>query len=235
MSNTGFRFKQFQVNHDRCAMKVGTDGILLGAWADVTQAKQILDLGSGSGLIALMLAQRSSAESRIFAVEIDPAAAQQACENVLISPWKNKIQMYQQDIDSFCTQTAERFDLIVANPPYFQTGVDCRNEERNTARYFAAQSHLHWLEIAAACLASKGKISFVLPFDAGETLLKSTALYCVARCDVITKQGKAPQRMLLTFATQPQTLRHDELIIYDTQNQYHADFVALTQDFYLNF
>jgi len=143
--------------------------------------------------------------------------------------------VYQQDIDSFCTQTAERFDLIVANPPYFQTGVDCRNEERNTARYFAAQSHLHWLETAAACLAPKGKISFVLPFDAGETLLKSTALYCVVRCDVITKQGKAPQRMLLTFATQPQTLLYDELIIYDTQNQYHADFVALTQDFYLNF
>jgi ribosomal protein L11 methyltransferase (prmA) len=235
MSNMGFRFKQFQVNHDRCAMKVGTDGILLGAWADVAQAKQILDLGSGSGLIALMLAQRSCAESLICAVEIDHVAAQQARENVLISPWKNKIQVYQQDIDSFCTQTAKRFDLIVANPPYFQTGVDCRNKERNTARYFAAQSHLHWLETAAACLAPKGKISFVLPFDAGETLLKSTALYCVARCDVITKQGKMPQRMLLTFATQPQTLRHDKLIIYDIQNQYHADFVTLTQDFYLNF
>ena len=95
MSNTGFRFKQFQVNHDRCAMKVGTDGILLGAWADVAQAKQILDLGSGSGLIALMLAQRSCAESRICAVEIDHVAAQQACENVLISPWKNKIQVYR--------------------------------------------------------------------------------------------------------------------------------------------
>ena len=86
MSKTGFRFKQFQVNHDRCAMKVGTDGILLGAWADVAQAKQILDLGSGSGLIALMLAQRSSAESRICAVEIDPAAAQQAREKRVSFP-----------------------------------------------------------------------------------------------------------------------------------------------------
>lgn len=142
MSNTGFRFKQFQVNHDRCAMKVGTDGILLGAWADVTQAKQILDLGSGSGLIALMLAQRSSTESRICAVEIDPAAAQQARENTLASPWREKIQVYQQDIDSFCTQTAQRFDLIVANPPYFEAGIACRDDERNTARYFT-QSHLH--------------------------------------------------------------------------------------------
>ena len=234
MSNTGFRFKQFQVNHDRCAMKVGTDGILLGAWADVAQAKQILDLGSGSGLIALMLAQRSSAESRICAVEIDPAAAQQARENALASPWKEKIQVYQQDIDSFCTQTAQRFDLIVANPPYFEAGIACRDDERNTARYFT-QSHLHWLQTAQRCLAPNGKISFVLPFAAGETLLKTTALYCIARCDVMTKAGKAPQRVLLTFAMQPQPLKHSELIIYDAQNQYHEDFITLTQDFYLNF
>ena len=152
MSNTGFRFKQFQVNHDRCAMKVGTDGILLGAWADVTQAKQILDLGCGSGLIALMLAQRSSAESKICAVEIDPAAAQQARENTLASPWKDKIQVYRQDIDSFCAQVESHFDLIVANPPYFEAGVACRDDERNTARYFT-QSHLHWLETAQRCSA----------------------------------------------------------------------------------
>lgn len=235
MSKTGFRFKQFQVNHDRCAMKVGTDGILLGAWADVAQAKRLLDLGCGSGLIALMLTQRSAPESRICAVEIDPDAVQQAAENVSASPWKNKIQVYQQDITDFCTQTKERFDVIVANPPYFQAGVDCRNEERNTARYLSAQTHLHWLESAASCLAPEGKISFILPFEAGETLLKSTALYCVERCDVITKQGKAPQRILLSFAEQPQTLQHSELVIYDEQNRYHADFVALTRAFYLAF
>ncbi|ACX81598.2 tRNA (adenine-N6)-methyltransferase [Aggregatibacter actinomycetemcomitans D11S-1] len=235
MNNMGFQFKQFRVNHDRCAMKVGTDGILLGAWANVTQAKQILDLGCGSGLIALMLAQRSSAESRICAVEIDPAAAQQAQENVSASPWKDKIQVYQQNIETFCAQSKHAFDLIVANPPYFQTGVDCRNEARNTARYLASQSHLHWLETAASCLASKGKISFVLPLEAGETLLKTTALYCVERCYVTTKQGKMPQRMLLTFAMQPQPLQHSRLIIYDAHHRYHDDFVALTREFYLKF
>ena len=86
MRSAGFRFKQFHVNHDRCAMKVGTDGVLLGAWADVNSARQILDLGTGSGLIALMLAQRSAEESQIYAVELDPAAAQQAQENVAASP-----------------------------------------------------------------------------------------------------------------------------------------------------
>ena len=102
MRSAGFRFKQFHVNHDRCAMKVGTDGVLLGAWADVNSAQQILDLGTGSGLIALMLAQRSAAESQIHAVELDPAAAQQAQENVAASPWAEKVRVYQQDIFTFC-------------------------------------------------------------------------------------------------------------------------------------
>ena len=98
--------------------------------------------------------------------------------------------MHQQDIDSFCTQTAQRFDLIVANPPYFEAGIACRDDERNTARYFT-QSHLHWLQTAQRCLAPNGKISFVLPFAAGETLLKNdrTLLRCTLRCDDKSRQS----------------------------------------------
>ena len=133
MRSAGFRFKQFHVNHDRCAMKVGTDGVLLGAWADVHSAQQILDLGTGSGLIALMLAQRSAAESQIHAVELDPAAAQQAQENVAASPWAEKVRVYQQDVFTFCQQTPVKFDLIVANPPYFESGIACL--PRHTAQH----------------------------------------------------------------------------------------------------
>ena len=221
MRSAGFRFKQFHVNHDRCAMKVGTDGVLLGAWADVNSAQHILDLGTGSGLIALMLAQRSVAESQIYAVELDPAAAQQAQENVAASPWAEKVHVYQQDVFTFCQQTSVKFDLIVANPPYFES-----------ARY-VIQSHVAWLEEAHYCLTPQGKISFVLPFEAAETLLKSTALSCITRCDVVTKVGKTPQRMLLTFSAQAQQTAYQQLTIYDAQNQYHADFIALTKDFYL--
>ncbi len=232
MRSAGFRFKQFHINHDRCAMKVGTDGVLLGAWVDVSSAQQILDLGTGSGLIALMLAQRSVAESQIHAVELDPAAAQQAQENVAASPWAEKVRVYQQDIFTFCQQTPLKFDLIVANPPYFESGIACRNTQRNTARY-VTQSHVAWLEAAHSCLTPQGKISFVLPFEAAETLLKSTALSCIARCDVVTKAGKTPQRVLLTFSAQAQQTTYQQLTIYDAQNQYHADFIALTKDFYL--
>ena len=179
-----------------------------------------------------MLAQRSAEESQIYAVELDPAAAQQAQENVAASPWAEKVHVYQQDVFTFCQQTPVKFDLIVANPPYFESGIACRDTQRNTARY-VIQSHVAWLEVAYSCLTPQGKISFVLPFEAAETLLKSTALSCITRCDVVTKAGKTPQRVLLTFSTQAQQTTYQQLTIYDAQNQYHADFIALTKDFYL--
>ncbi|MCI5764250.1 tRNA1(Val) (adenine(37)-N6)-methyltransferase [Actinobacillus porcinus] len=234
----GFTFKQFHINHHRCAMKVGTDGILLGAWADIKQAQRILDLGTGTGLIALMLAQRSHHSTQIMGIEIDPEAAAQAQENAANSPWATRIQIVHQDIADFATKCGEnswRFDVIVANPPYFESGVNCRTEQRNTARYTTLQSHVDWLNLAEKCLAENGQIHFVLPTDEGETLIKSTALYCVKRCDVVTKTGKRPKRVLLTFQRNAQKCEHSELVIYDEQNQYTAEFKTLTKDFYLKF
>ena len=170
-------------------MKVGTDGILLGAWADVSDCQRILDMGTGTGLVALMLAQRSHEHCQIEAVELDPLAAQQAQENFKASPWHNRLHLTHQDVQTYCQQTAHQFDLIVANPPYFAQGVECKNDERALARY-VQQSHLDWLNWAASCLSEKGKISFVLPYEAGKTLINSTALYCIKQTDVITKIGK---------------------------------------------
>ncbi|MGQ0286306.1 tRNA1(Val) (adenine(37)-N6)-methyltransferase [Pasteurellaceae bacterium 22721_9_1] len=227
---SGFRFKQFHIQHDRCAMKVGTDGILLGAYADICQAQRILDLGTGTGLVALMLAQRSNAT--IYAIELDNAAYLQAQENIQHSPWQQQIQLIQQDALEFCQKCGEKFDLIVANPPYFAPGIDCKTEARNQARYMQ-QSHLAWLESAAQCLAPNGKIQFILPFDCAETLIKQTALYCVERLEIMTKSGKAPQRMIVSFQSQPKPTITKSLTIYNEQNQYSQDFVALTKDFYL--
>lgn len=233
--NQGFRFKQFQVNHHRCAMKVGTDGILLGAWADIQGAKNLLDLGTGTGLIALMLAQRTAQDCHISAVELDNAAAEQAQENIQASPWAEKISLYQMDIAKFAQNPPHFFDLIVANPPYFEPAQACRNAQRDLARYTLEQSHNDWLNVAAQCLNEQGKIQFILPYEAGKILQKSTALYCTEQCDVITKIGKPAQRLLLTFRKQPAPMQHSQLIIYDENNQYHPDFVALTKGFYLKF
>ncbi|OOF71281.1 tRNA1(Val) (adenine(37)-N6)-methyltransferase [Rodentibacter caecimuris] len=230
----GFTFKQFHINQENCAMKVGTDGILLGAWTTINQAKHILDMGTGTGLIALMLAQRSTSNCRIQAIELDPAAARQAKQNVQNSKWKEKIQVIQQDIYQFSLRCRTKFDLIVANPPYFQQGIPCSHEERNQARYMR-QCHSKWLEWAASCLNEEGIISFILPIEAAKTLQKSTALYCVKQTEVITKLGKAPQRMLLSFSQKPSEIQQDQLIIYDEKNCYHADFIHLTKAFYLKF
>ncbi|OOF64730.1 tRNA1(Val) (adenine(37)-N6)-methyltransferase [Rodentibacter sp. Ppn85] len=231
---SSFTFKQFHINQQHCAMKVGTDGILLGAWADVNHCKNILDMGSGTGLLALMLAQRTKEDSQIYAVELDPAAAQQAQENITLSPWKARINLIRGDVQHFLSDTKETFDLIVANPPYFEQGVECKNKERELARY-TKQTHSDWLTWAAERLSEKGKISFVLPYEAAKTLEKLTALYCVKQTEVITKIGKSPQRMLITFAKQPQELEHNQIMIYNEKNRYTDEFIALTKDFYLKF
>ncbi|TCP93234.1 tRNA1Val (adenine37-N6)-methyltransferase [Cricetibacter osteomyelitidis] len=233
---SGFTFKQFHINQDRCAMKVGTDGILLGSWANAAMATQILDLGSGTGLIPLMLAQRNRT-AQISGVELDEPAFLQAKENIEQSIFADQICLYHQNIAEFAQKCGKKFDLITANPPYFAQGCDCRDPQRDLARY-TRLSHLQWLRTAESLLTEQGKICFVLPFTVGELLktqLKHTALFCVKQCNVITKIGKVPQRVLLEFARQYCALDLSELVIYNEQNQYTDEFVTLTKDFYLKF
>ena len=130
MRNPFFRFKQFTVWHDRCAMKVGTDGVLLGAWVSLDQARNVLDIGTGSGLIALMIAQRCLAQ--ITGIDIDADAIGQASENASASPWGNRIRFYQADANSFQNGV---YDTIVSNPPYFRERVHCPDGQRNAARH----------------------------------------------------------------------------------------------------
>ncbi len=134
MSNSCFQFKQFKINQDRCAMKVGTDGVLLGTWTDVSGVQSILDVGTGTGLIALMLAQRSSA-AIISGIEIDGDAAAQAVENVNNSPWREKINIEAVSLQTFTKNTGCRFDLIVSNPPYFNKSLKNPDAQRSVARH----------------------------------------------------------------------------------------------------
>lgn len=225
-----FQFKQFSIAHDKCAMKVNTDGILLGALAEVENVKRILDLGTGSGLVALMLAQRSSLDCQITALEIEPNAYQQAVENGKNSAWADRLHFVQGDV----MQTAfkEKFDLIVSNPPYFQDSLATRNKQRDLART-ALQSHLEWLNQAQKWLADEGKITMILPFEAGEKLIAQTELYCVKRWEISTKQNQPPKRMVVSFSRQFANLQQKQLSIYTLENSYTEEFKVLTQAFYL--
>lgn len=219
-------------------MKVNTDGILLGAIANVAHAERVLDLGTGSGLIAIMLAQRSVRnQAKIVAVELDEHAFHQATENAHQSPWAERIQVLQADACSpiFANQFHEKFDLIVSNPPYFEHSLASRNQQRDLARSVVG-SHLLWLMQAKALLASHGKISFILPLEAGNKLIeqaKQAELFCVEQWFIQTKEGKPAKRTIVTFSLSEQPKIDKNLVIYQQDNRYTAEFMALTEAFYL--
>lgn len=232
MSSKGFQFKQFFIAHDQCAMKVNTDGILLGTLADVSDAKQILDLGTGSGLVAIMLAQRAP-QAAITALEIEPNSYRQAVGNAQNCAWSERISVRLGDVIS--AEIAQKMDLIVANPPYYAHSPANKNASRDLAR-IAYQSHLDWLKRANDWLNPQGKISFILPFEAAQQLLEKCAeisLYCSEIWYISTKVNQAPKRAVVTFQKVKKDIIRHELIIYDSNNQYTAEYKLLTQDFYL--
>lgn len=233
---SGFTFKQFHINHDKCAMKVGTDGILLGAWAPLEGVKTALDIGTGTGLIALMLKQRAPSLA-ITAVEIDLAAYNQAKENISASPWTD-LNVWQADIKEFQANTA--FDLIVSNPPFFNDSLKSDNAQRMTARHTDGLSFDSLCAKAANLLSKKGRFCVVLPtteLSRFENAADNANLKITKKLWVITSKKKAAKRVLLCLAhnDELQTLVEEELIIHAESGEYSTAFKALCRDFYLNF
>lgn len=229
----GFQFKQFYIRHDNCAMKVNTDGILLGSLVPIQQASHILDLGTGTGLVAIMLAQRSQPNCQITALELEPNAYQQAVENAKKSAWSDRLVIKQGDV--LTTKFDNTFDLIVSNPPYFQHSLASRNQARDLARN-ATQSHLDWLLQAKKWLSPTGKICFILPFEAGERLINQDhGLFCTHQWIIYSKPNQPAKRMIVIFSLQAGECLTQSLTIYTAENRYTEGFKQLTQDFYLNF
>ncbi|CAI1079448.1 tRNA1(Val) (adenine(37)-N6)-methyltransferase [Serratia entomophila] len=232
----GFTFKQFFVAHDRCAMKVGTDGVLLGAWAPLAQARRVLDIGSGSGLIALMLAQRSADEVTIDAVELDEAAAAQARENVAGSPWLHRIRVHAQDIHHYAERHAAQYDLIVSNPPYFEPAVACRDQARHNARYTETLTHDALLACAAQLISEQGCFCVILPHGIGaafESQAHQRGWRTAARLNVSDRADTPLHRVLLALTRQPAQLQEQRLAIKQADGSYTEGFRRLITEFYL--
>lgn len=239
MSNSHFNFKQFSVHQDMCSMKVGTDGVLLGAWTNTENANRILDIGTGTGLIALMLAQRTDAT--IVAVDAEENACNQATINFNASPWKERLSIIHSKIQDY--QTDEKFDLIVSNPPYFTGYYSSDDLSRDVAR--SADVLLPYEDLITAAkrlLKDTGRISLILPADQQGKLV-NIALekgFVVSRCTkVMTKTGKEHKRVLLELINSDGEVElfQDELII-QTDNSgraYTQEYIKLTKDFYLAF
>lgn len=242
MHNTFFRFKQFTIHQDRCAMKVGTDGVLLGAWTDITGVASILDVGSGTGLVSLMLAQRSNAE--ITGVEIDAEAVGQSRENISASAWHNRIQILHtsfQDYILACTQktVCKKFDLIVSNPPFHPEHIKPESHQRRLARHSDELSPAEVLEWGRKVLLPGGKIVLIVPQKILPELLLGAelhGLYLTRQLCVKPTPQKAVHRNLLSFSLQPGTFSREELIVeMDTRHNYSEDYIELTRDYYLGF
>ena len=263
MSDSSFLFKQFIVRHDRCAMKVGTDGVLLGAWAPVAQARTALDVGTGTGLVALQLAQRNPS-LHVTAVEVDSDAATQAAENVVCSPWPDRIKVVCADFRNF--QSDGGFDLIVSNPPYFVDALPCPDRQRNTARHAGGLNYDLLFRRSARLLSEGGVVSIVIPSEverAAEDFRRSARLLSEGgvvsivipseveraaeeaawmhglcprrRTRVFTKAGKPARRVLLTFSCRLGPVDEDALYIHQPDGSYSDDYRRLTGEFYLKF
>lgn len=236
--STGFTFKQFHVEHDRCAMKVGTDSILLGASAPISPHDKVLDIGCGCGLLCLMLAQQCDGEIDIVGIEIDPQAAVQAQENVNQSPWSASIRIVQGDINDHQVAASQSYDLIISNPPYFIDSLQGPQATRNTARHTDSLSQPQLLANVARLLADEGVFYLILPVNEARQLMLRAEQYglFLSQCiQVHTRLGKPVHRLIMAFGKAPKaTPEYRDIHIYDENNQYCNQFIALTRDFYLN-
>jgi len=233
---SGFQFKQFYLAQNNCAMKVGTDGILLGAWADIDKADNILDVGTGTGLIALMLKQRAQKQGKedvnICALEIDKSAFLQASENFENSPWHN-INIYHADFNHFKSNL--KFDLVVSNPPYFVNSLKGPDASRNAARHTCSLSFKTLIAQFCNITHDKGRLALVLPFDALaqiKQLSKEFDLSISKLINIYTKKNKPAKRILIELSKIGTHCESQDLYIHANKD-YSQDFIKLTQDFYL--
>lgn len=232
----GFTFKQFFVAHDCCGMKVGTDSILLGAWTALWgDEEHILDIGTGSGLLALMMAQRSNA--MVDAVEIDVAAAQQAQTNFMASPWGARLSLHALDIAQFARQPPQYlFDLIITNPPYHLPGLDCRDEQRHSARYTHFLSHEDVLRYSYDLATPTGRLALVLPLACQNMFLgqaKKHGWSLMQQLTIQEREGLPSRLSAMLLCKSPCQSQRGRLIIRQQEGCYSADFRQLTQDFYV--
>lgn len=230
----GFKFKQFAVEQEDVAMKVGTDGVLLGAWANTDNAKRILDIGTGTGVIALQMAQRNT-EAQTYAVEIDETATKRARANFDASPWAERLEVQHTSVQEFAP--AEKFDLIVSNPPYFVDSLLPPDAKRSTARHTHDLTFEELDKAVCRLLSVDGKFALILPVAEFEKYLKLTRLYLARRCDVCPVEGGAVKRVMAEFAKQQSTtIAHQTIAIEKgRRGDYTDDYRALTKDFYLKF
>ena len=232
-----FHFKQFTVQDEKSAMKIGTDAVLLGAWCPIeNNPKTILDIGAGTGILSLMLAQRTNCE-QIDAVEIDENAYEECVENFENSPWSDRLFCFHAGLDEFVEEPEEEYDLIICNPPFYAEDFKSKNESRDLARFQDAMPFEDLIEAADLLLSENGIFSVIIPFKEEENFIDLCAeveLFPTKITRVKGSEKTAIVRSLLAFKRfELSVLDAYELIIEINRHEYTDDYINLTKDFYL--
>lgn len=238
MANNWFKFKEFTIHQGNTAMKVGTDGVLLGAWANVSNKNNILDIGTGTGLIALMLAQRNNS-AQIDAVEIDKDASLQAKSNFEQSSWSERLSIYYEDIQTFESNNNGEYDLIVSNPPFYQNSTEAKTIARQNARSNKSLNFEELIKSVSKLLKKEGSFALIIPYDVFEIfdeIAENHKLKLARRCIIYPKNNSKPKRVLLEYKNRVQEIVEEELVIEPTErHQYSEKYKQLTKEFYLKF
>ena len=233
MGKQEFIFKQFKINQDKCAMKIGTDSVLLGAWANIPSKGNFLDIGTGTGVLALMMAQRS--EGRIKAVEIDKNASDQAYINFKQSKWSSKLSVINADIENFNPDI--KFDYIICNPPFFSSPNSDIIKNRLIARHDNELSIEKLLACVTRLLSEYGKFGFILPITQAENLISNAnihGLYCTKKSFVKPTPQKDAHRIMAELQKTKSDCSCETIIIEESgRHQYSQKYIALTKEFYL--
>src|SRR5690554_6069848 len=237
MPNTYFQFKQFIIHQDRCGMKLSTDAVILGALASDEQAERILDIGTGTGVIALMLAQRFT-ESTMVGIEIDQAAFIQAKENVAVSPWEDRITLAHQSFQEYAATKSACFDLIVSNPPYFPDHIKSKDQQRNLALHSDSLSFEDLVNGVAHVLSPEGLFWVILPqrqMQDLEQLAADKGLFPQKKVIVRNHSDAAVLRVVQAFSFSASTPSESTLCIRDQDRSYSGAYKELLKDFLLGF
>jgi tRNA1Val (adenine37-N6)-methyltransferase len=237
MPNTWFNFKQFKVWQRDSAFKVGTDGVLLGAWCDIRDAKNILDIGSGTGLLALMAAQRS--EAQITAIEPDSLSAAEATLNSARSPWRKRIAVIRISLQDFVIKEDKKFDHIITNPPFFRNSLANSSERKSMARHDLTLGSSELLDISCSLLDDTGRLSLVLPYTEANLFIAEASeygLYCTRMLNIKPLPSSPVKRILMEFCREKKMLSSGIMVIESGgRHQYSHEYRSLTRDFYLEF
>jgi tRNA1Val (adenine37-N6)-methyltransferase len=230
-----FQFKRFTIRQDKATLKVGTDGVILGAWADVAGAERVLDIGTGTGLLALMVAQRNEG-AQVDAVDIDDASAEQATENVAASPWSDRVRVHRMDVRRM--KSDRKYDLIICNPPFYAGEMASPDPRAGLARHSGELSFEELVEQVDEHLADHGRFACIIPMNREVELAAAFAqrsIHPARRCEVKYLEDRPPKRLLLEFGRGRKDFDPELLVVEHRPGEFTLQYKYLLKDFLLKF